>query len=452
MNTKKIILPVLTAASCLALAACGDDEVSVPKSAYISYASWGNVEQSQAMADAFMKIHPDIQVTIDTSIAGDGATFAENLVVAAQSGTCPDVFAVGSVMTNHKAGLLLDISEYYDADEDTNKIFDKVQESALYGDVRLAIPSFLSPIGVFINKDVVNMMNMDMPSYDWDLDDFEELAIEANKQTTSDGIPYHGIELMVGGLDYTTRMTGQDDKTLGFNGWNSVTGKFEFTNPVWIANHERQKALYEAEVIEELEAEELNTYYADPGARPFTNGHVAMSVAGAWDVYNHYMWSPSIPNIDFYPFPSGAEQHAIPANLDFIGVSATTDYPEAAYEFSKFMSYSEAGWEARIAYYDSVSMPVTAFPIADLGTVQETIIDDLEGLGFYGLAENVRLLDNCIPDVNKDLPGYGDYWNSITPEEDLINDSLTSAALAAKWEPLIQAAIDEAYKELGLSK
>lgn len=124
------------------------------------------------MIDAFEEEHPNIKVEIDESIATDD--WNNSLSSAASANAMPDLFMVSQVPTGLANDWLLDVTEMAKADEEFAKIPEVVTNSVTYNESIYAIPSAQHFLGYFVNKDLYNQANLDVPEYGFSVDEFTE--------------------------------------------------------------------------------------------------------------------------------------------------------------------------------------------------------------------------------------------------------------------------------------
>jgi len=163
---KKWLLIILSLTLVLTLAACGGDDTpddpddpvdpgdnggNTTKDIVLSYADWGDPELNQQLIDAFMLENPNITVELRQDITGSGGEFTANLLNAQAAGVLPDVFAIDNVPTGLANGMLLDVTPYWDADEDTDLVYPNIAETAVYEGKRFALPSFQFIKGIYLN-------------------------------------------------------------------------------------------------------------------------------------------------------------------------------------------------------------------------------------------------------------------------------------------------------------
>lgn len=429
------------------------------KKIYLTYAEWGDQDVAQAMIDAFMVAHPNIVVTLDTSITGSGTAFTNNLVAAAQSNMLPDVFVTDNVPTVIANGLVGDISEYWDKDPDAQAVYDNISETAIYYDksagknVRLAAPSYQFLKGFFVNTTLLTNLGIDIPEYDWTFDDFKAICKQVQSQGTYGGNQIFAINGYYGALDFEKAMTAQDGKDLGYDSWDG--SKFNYTSASWIKYRNETREFYDTGLLEQLSDTEKQELYGATDAWPFEKGHTAFAVEGSWNFITMLdQFQNNGIDVEVYPYPAGNEAHQA-VILDYMCISSLTVYPEESYELLKWMSFGRAGWEARLNIMKQSGKGLDRFPVANYPEIWSEIKTYMESLNdthnYSGYIYCIENLDNGAPDCDKWLPGYSDFWNYVAETEeteDWYNKSTDQ--LARQWEELINQKVAEAYNNLGL--
>jgi ABC-type sugar transport system, periplasmic component len=177
---KKLLTVLVSTLLLVSLVACGAEEAPVnqTKNIVLTYADWGDQELNQILIDAFMVEYPNIRVELRQDITGAGAAFTESLLNAQSANVLPDVFAIDNVPTGLSNGMLLDVTESWDADPDTKLVYPNIANAAVYNDKRFAIPSFQFIRGIYINLTLLDYYNIPIPDKDWKYDEFVDLAIQ----------------------------------------------------------------------------------------------------------------------------------------------------------------------------------------------------------------------------------------------------------------------------------
>jgi len=414
------------------------------QNASISYSSWGNAEFEQKMIDKFEEKYPWIDVYLDTSITGTGAAFTQNLVAAATAGTIPDVFAIDNVPTAIDNALTYDIASIWDNDPDTTKIYENIAATGRYGNVRYAAPSYQFIKGVYLNKTALIDEGFDLPEYDWTYQDMIDLA-----RDFSDPNNYmYGIQ----GEAFDSIIPSLNDINVGYHTWDGI--KFNFNSQAWIDAYNLMIQLREEGVEENMTGEEKELFFGAADAWPFFEGHTLMSIDGSWNL--SYLIDNMMTkgyDIGFWPYPGGTAGQRIPVILDFMCVSAQTSFPEEAYLLMKWMSFGEDGWKARLQIMEEMNMPVTTFPVGDYPEVWTTLRNMASNID--GMQENIDLIHNGVPDTDKWLLGYNEFWGWLDADDNPYKETMptmTPEEFAPIWELKMNQLIDDAYARHGLQK
>ena len=446
---KKIMLLTLSVVLGLTLVGCGNDSDdngtnSDSDKVVLSYADWGDKEMNQALIDAFEEENPNIEVELREDITGTGGEFTASLLNAQAAQVLPDVFAIDNVPTGYSNGMLLDISEYWDADPDTEAIYPNIKDTAVYGDGRYAVPSFQFIKGIYLNLTILDQYNIEIPPKDWKYEDFVDLAREIRQKGETDIV--YGIDPYFGDLDFAAIWPTQDFEDVGYQTWDGE--QFNFTSDAWIDAFEARNDLMSEDIVAgftEAEMDELGDIW------PWEAGHIGMRIDGSWNLWMiETMMNDYGQEVGFWPYPGGDAGQFPPTILDFQVVSSQTDHPEKAYELAKWMTFGKEGWMKRLDIMEERGdVMLDRFPVANYPEVWERT--DLYMNYVEGLQQNVDLLEYSKPDVDKWLPGYKAFWEWVDVEQDYwtqINDGLVSPeTFAPVWEEKINELVNEAIED-----
>ncbi|XMB72202.1 hypothetical protein RJI07_08865 [Mycoplasmatota bacterium WC30] len=413
----------------------------------LSYADWGDDELNQALIASFMEKYPNITVELRQDITGAGAEFTGNLINAQAAGILPDVFAIDNVPTGINNGMLMDVSEFFDIDPDTQLIYPNIRDTAVYNGLRLAIPSFQFIKGIYINITLFDTYNIPLPYYDWDYDEFMEIAIEIRQTGLNDSV--FGIDPWYGDLDFEATFPTQDFADVGYQTWDGT--QFNFSSQAWIDAYNTKLNLRAQDVVGNYTPEELAALGTD---WPWYDGLIGMKIDGSWNLgLVDSMWDDNNIEVGFWPYPGGDAGQFPPTILDYACVSSQTDYPLEAYLLAKWMTFGKEGWLTRLDLMDERGdLYLDRYPIADYPEVWAAA----ENYTFYieGLQESIDLLEYSKPDVDKWLPGYKSFWEWVGNDENdywnRIGDGLvTPEVFALEWETKLNQLVQDALSEIG---
>ena len=461
---KKFYSLLLVLLGCLILAGCNDTEDpgtggGVTGEVTLSYASWGDANLDALLIAEFEKTHPGVTIFRDTSITGTGNSFTANLVTAAQGGVLPDVFITDNVPTVIENGLVSDVQEYWNKDEDAKLVYSNIANTAVYNGVRYAIPSFQYIKGMLVNKTLLDNIGAEIPSYSWTFEEFKQYCMDyANKaqiEYNGQQVPVQGVNGFApnggeGTLGFEQVMPCQDSDTLLYDAYDGTN--FNYTDPLWIKYRAETDYFFANGLVESLSAEDKEAMYGASDAYLFQEGVVMFGIEGSWNVsavVENMLASKNV-EIDFYPFPAG-KTHQIPVILDYICVSSQTQYPELAFEFAKFMSYGREGWKARLAATKELNQVINGFPVAEYPEIWSELKSGIDSVKYGGLLANIELLPNGVPDCDKWMPGYGSFWGWVSENAETLGFwDMEVDTLAQTWEDELKRQIAQVKEDLGL--
>ncbi len=476
---KKILLLLVAVLFAVGIYGCKKDEPVDPgtQTIELTYADWGDQDFNQRMIDAFMVEYPNIRVTLRQDIAGSGAEFTGNLITAAQAGLLPDVFATDNVPTVINAGLTLDVASMWDADPETDLVYDNIALTGVYNGHRYAVPSFQFLKGILINLDIFQAANLTTvdgsyridndgyPVKDWTQDEFVNIAKAIkNFDLSNPQDVVVGMDTWYGSPDFQQVWPMMDNADVQYDTWDGTS--FHYTSADWIY------AMQQKVELQKL-TDGTTTHFnqEDLDNNPILQGYLiqtgvaAMDIEGSWQfwVINAAKTDSNI-NLGFWPYPSGSAGLFPPTILDYQAISSQTEHPEEAYLLAKWMTFGQDGWNARLGLLESDRADAIAagelpthldrFPVADYPGVWDRVyalIDDIEGLNY-----TLNRIEYSKPDLDKWLPGYKDFWawaydpeNPYNFDNLLIAGSTAVPTYATQWEAKANQLVTEAMATLG---
>ncbi len=289
----------------------------------------------QGMLSQFHQAHPNIQVFFTP----DPENLDEQMLADFQSGTAPDVLAgcCDFLPAWAQKGYLLDLRPFIEADLDKGIIseWDLAQYRALSldGGMQFALPKYHGALALFYNPSIFIKQKLDYPDGSWSHDDY----YEAMKRLTShkgDGtdevwgsmmdISWDRIQIHVNG--WGGHFVDPDDP------YKSRMGDQEALNAMnWI----RERIWSDHVMASYLDVNNLETRHA------FIQKRVAMIEDGSWALKDILENAPF--QVGVTTFPSGPVKKVTLATTDGFAIYAGTKYPEAAWEFLKFLVSREYG-------------------------------------------------------------------------------------------------------------
>jgi len=324
----------------------------------LSFWSYEDETTANLMAEKFMELYPNI--TVETYIIQDMST---DLSAAAASGTFPDVFEGTDSDTALANQYWLDISQYFDADPENNNLMPTVKE---YGigcfdtKARYAVPMMFWPSAVFIDRNVIEKLNLEMPRTDWTWAEMISLIKAATVDDRS-GMKYYG-------LGYYNRLDSLYGIAACANAERAITGEFGFNGEdfdlqYWaIGEQEFSDLKLNGYVAPQQDTQAMEDWSGDWTTWFGATGHVAVFSEGSWTYQN--LWGldgyQEQYGLDIVPYVTpnvvDEKEHNVIANMYMGGVSTSCKHPYEAYLLLKFMGWGVDGWNARLSIYEDTSI------------------------------------------------------------------------------------------------
>ncbi len=303
----------------------------------ISFSTWGSAEEKKVNEEIialFEQKHPGTKVNLEY-IPDEYTTKIDTMFLGKNA---PDViYGHPKYFTNWASkGLLMDLTDKFNADPellDDSKFSTGLYDSFKYKGKNIATVNGADTLVVFYNKDMFDAAGLDYPKAGWTLDDFRDAAQkltikDENGKTTQFGAT-------IGGAGYSAC-----ESFIFANG-----GKFfdDMNNP--------QKAVFNSpETVEALQF--IQDLYLDDKSVPssldnqnlggnWDTGKVAMDITGVWAVV--YRTAITDFKWDMVEIPTVEGKEAVyPALYAGYAISNTTNNPDLAWEFARFMQSDEA--------------------------------------------------------------------------------------------------------------
>ncbi|MHB8130786.1 MAG: hypothetical protein ACYDEX_17480 [Mobilitalea sp.] len=138
-----------------------------------------------AMAKEFNKTYPNIKINVFAKIGGphDNETpWAQELEnFKAEHGKYPDVYASTDLTGDVTKGLIADLSVF--SDDPIYKSFNtSIMGMMNYYGFQAGLPQFIQPWGVYVNKELAETNNIDIPPIDWNIDEYTSFATSGDNK------------------------------------------------------------------------------------------------------------------------------------------------------------------------------------------------------------------------------------------------------------------------------
>ncbi len=175
-----------------------------------------NVASVYALAKEFNKMYPNVKVNLFAQTDdpnSEGTTWRQKLEnFKAEHGKYPDVYTPNDLAGDLADGLVADLSVYSD-DPMYKKFNTGIMNTMSYYGFQAGLPQFMQPWGVYVNKELAENNNIDVPNYDWTIDEYTDFVTSADNKNfwgTIFGSPVHFID--TGTHTVTQQMAGYTGK------------------------------------------------------------------------------------------------------------------------------------------------------------------------------------------------------------------------------------------------
>jgi multiple sugar transport system substrate-binding protein len=311
--------------------AAGDDETTT-----ITWAVWGSpaeVATHQAVADAFMEEHPEIQVEIMGLPWNDYFTKMQTLWASGDSSQIPDVLFLWPTPRYAAEGVLENLDPYIEeAGYDLTDFWPALLESASYDGSVYGFPRDISVEVLYYNKDMFDAAGLDYPTDEWTWDDLRNAAEalterDASGQTTRYGLAMEG---------------GKYQLFIGQNG-GSILDDMRNPSQCTLDEPAAQEAIefFAGMMNDGVAMRDANLSQAGGDAGVFASGQAAMIIQNSSRVtgFNEAGLNYDVAPV---PTPAGGQRSASAGGAAWV-MSAGSDDKEAAWTFLSWLQSTEGG-------------------------------------------------------------------------------------------------------------
>lgn len=142
-----------------------------------------NVAMVYAMAKEFNNLYPNVKINLyakaDDPNGNDTSWDQELENFKAEHGKYPDVYASNSLADDTAKGMVADLSVY--ASDPLYQSFNKSVLSTMnYYGFQAGLPQFIQPWGIYVNKELAEDHNIEVPDANWDIDDYTDFIASAD--------------------------------------------------------------------------------------------------------------------------------------------------------------------------------------------------------------------------------------------------------------------------------
>jgi ABC-type glycerol-3-phosphate transport system substrate-binding protein len=173
-----------------------------------------NVAACYATAKEFKKLYPNVKINIFAKTGGnddDGPWEQHRENFRMQYGHYPDIYAADDLIGDIQRGLIADLSIF--ADDPMYKSFNPQVMAMMNVDGRqFAIPQYLLPWGIYVNKSLAEANNIDVPDPDWTIAEYTRYINHSRPNEFYGSMGDYAVDSLVintGTHDFTYQMNNR---------------------------------------------------------------------------------------------------------------------------------------------------------------------------------------------------------------------------------------------------
>jgi multiple sugar transport system substrate-binding protein len=350
---KKVLLILFILAFTAILFAGGGQEAMAPaedEPIVLEYWMWDPnfAEQEQAMIDLYEADHPNVKINLT---ALDPKSYWTKLAAMAATKNMPDVFNMhpNSVEDFVDQNALLDLTDMIKKDFKKDEYFWSVMESSFNVNDRFySVPFAWVGSLIYYNKDMFDKYGVEYPTEGWDWDEFLEKAKALTQDTDGDGktdqfgysvfsryAVYDGWILQNDG-DYLNRndLTWEPNE----NARETIDFIYDLANKYEVIPHPKDYDLDKKKI--KLMFQQENSAMISEGSWNIKFMREDMEAEFDWDVA-------------YYPRGPHWKADTMHAWADGIAIPASSDHPEAAWDFIKYVLQRPAAdyYPGKVPFY-----------------------------------------------------------------------------------------------------
>ena len=438
-----LILALAMALSICSFAAAetaGVPELNTTDEITITFMTWDDFELTQALADAFHELHPNITVEIIQTTTADCTGTLINL---AAENNLPDVYFwldLDPLLANK---MMLDITPYIENDEEAQtKLYPSLRRVGYVDGKRCYfMPGENLPAIIYLDQAVFEKLNREMPAQDWHWEDL--LNLIETMTDASQGIwayNYYMGPLTLGPIALTDNVTGEF-------GWDGEGYHFEAG---WVEMVEKQFE-YARLGYQAIGGSEAYLAVVPDDMWPGESGHVAIQMDAYWTLNNIYTQSAALERgLKMVPYNSPIGEDTVNGGqfswLDMISLSPTCEHPREAYEVAKFMTWGKDGWLVRTQKYPTLTNeagdPIYRVPgslpmiqdeevNAAMAAIMPALADSNGNVYWDDWAGFFAAIDNPVTFGGRTIPGFNTFITDYYHGSDYAGYTGIEAAIAA---------------------
>jgi len=321
-----------------------------------------NQAAAYATAKAFKEVYPNIKINVYAKEGDpntDGISWAQRIEnFRAEYGAYPDIYVTMDVVADVQKGMCADISVF--ENDPVYRSFNKgvLMLSNINGK-QFALPKYLLPWGIYVNKSLAEANNIDVPGPDWTIDQYTEFVTHSDPSAPWYGAMDAPLNLFqTGSKDFSYNLTHRTDGSYVNLASDSFLRLLEYI-PRW-ASHAVWPQNDLGNTPEGFMDE--NWWW---GARFFQQNRLLTLGDDPWmmgDIAHpdpEFYLSATMADWDIYPRPSTSELgNTVGVVFDPLAIHNFSADPnlseeeaysklQLAYEFAKFWCADTRAWRAR---------------------------------------------------------------------------------------------------------
>ncbi len=379
----------------------GDGQVT------LRFASWalGTAEENnieRQMIAAFEESHPNIKIEIAEDITG--SQWNDALATAAAGGSLPDVSLIATLPTAVSNGWALELSDLIGADSaDWNMVPESLRESGMYNGKSYGIPTSMHIAGIFMNTELFDEMNVTPLQYGYSWEEFMSAAEKLHN-------PSNGIAALKYVNDFPNFLPYVWDDNQGWYTYDGVQVHLDSSEFIRAVKETQNLVSYSwAGLSDDQKNISAGAEAGDYDA--WLKGCTAMWYDASYCCGGYTDGSGITYNVEYVGLPDG-KNAIIP---DYCFISSTTQHPQEAWEFVKFMFW---GVDAAINRMDiddaDDSVSWVALPITADEAVLQRYFEKFPVKGVQEAYENMAA-NGTVVEAFKFAPAYEFVrWNGTT--------------------------------------
>lgn len=317
-----------------------------------------------AIAKAFNKTYPNVKINVYAKVGdpnGNETPWAQELEnFKAEHGKYPDVYASTDLAGDVARGMVADLSVF--SDDPVYKSFNKsIMKMMNYYGFQAGLPQYMIPWGVYVNKELAEQNNIDIPPIDWNIDEYTAFATSGDNKNFwgAMDIPMSFINTGTKDINYSLANYSGEGDHINLN-TEAVTSLLEYV-PKWSNSSIWTQNDVGAVPVEIMDANGwwgfnffihnlCLSYDGDPwmmgdAANP-TEGHWGAAQSKDWDIYPRPSTDYQENTIGIVLDPMAIHNYAMDdGNAEW--TDAEKEDLKVAYTFASFWAGSKESFEAR---------------------------------------------------------------------------------------------------------